>query len=72
MPCHSVISIVSLFLGVFWQPLNISKFKVSKRHKISLNCILIVLDILDKIIFYLPSGKKIFFNRRWTRMDADG
>jgi hypothetical protein len=51
MPCHSVSLIRSLFSDVFWQPLNISKFKVSKRHKISLNCILIVLDNLDEIIF---------------------
>ena len=72
MPCHSVSSIVSLFFELFWQPLNISKFKVRKRQKISLNWILIVLNNLDEIIFWLPSGRKSFFNRRWTRMDADG
>jgi hypothetical protein len=36
---------------VFWQPLNISKFKRIKMQAASFSCCLIALDILDKIIF---------------------
>jgi hypothetical protein len=55
MPCHSVSSIGSPFLDagvvLFWQPLNISRFKVSKMPTASLSGFLIALDNLDKIIF---------------------
>ncbi len=55
MPCHSVSSIGSPFLDagvvLFWQPLNISRFKVSKMPTASLNCFLIAFDNLEEIIF---------------------
>ena len=55
MPCHSVSSSGSPFLDagvvLFWQPLNISRFKVSKMPTASLSGLLIALDNLDKIIF---------------------
>ncbi len=55
MPCHSVSSIGPPFLDagvvLFWQPLNISRFKVSKMLTASLSGFLIALNNLEEIIF---------------------
>ena len=55
MPCQSVSSIGSPFLDagvlLFWHPLNISRFKVSKMPTASFSGLLIALDNLDNIIF---------------------